>query len=74
MGGRPGTKRFQFKGSIRALFIGTGAFQNDNVERLHEDAFDGDGSLHLETPSTRYCIRYVNTNERCIVGDNMDFR
>lgn len=74
MGGRPGTRRFQFKGSIRDLFIGTGPFQYDNVEQLHRDAFDGDGSLNLETPSSHYCLPYVLTGQRCIVGDNNDFR
>ncbi|XP_019858829.1 PREDICTED: protein eyes shut homolog [Amphimedon queenslandica] len=74
VGGRPGTKRFQFKGSIRNLFIGSGAFQYDNVKQLHDDAFDGDSSLSLETTDTQYCLPYISSNERCIVGNNNDFR
>uniref|UniRef100_A0A1X7SX32 Kazal-like domain-containing protein n=1 Tax=Amphimedon queenslandica TaxID=400682 RepID=A0A1X7SX32_AMPQE len=73
VGGRPGTKRFQFKGSIRNLFIGSSAFQYDNVKQLHDDAFDGDRSLCLDTTDTRYCLQYIGSNERCIVGDK-DFR
>uniref|UniRef100_A0A1X7TLR0 Uncharacterized protein n=1 Tax=Amphimedon queenslandica TaxID=400682 RepID=A0A1X7TLR0_AMPQE len=73
VGGRPGTKRFQFKGSIRNLFIGSGAFQYDNVKQLHDDAFDGDSSLSLETTDTQYCLPYISSNERCIVGNNNDF-
>ena len=74
VGGRPGTKRFQLKGSIRNLFVGSGAFQYDNVKQLHHDAFDGDGSLRLETTSTHYCLPFVSSNERCIVGDKNDFK
>jgi Notch-like protein len=73
VGGRPRTQRFQFRGVIRNLFVGTAPFQPDAIEQLHKQSIAEGSSFSLTTPVTRYCSRYINTGGRCIVG-SVDFK
>ena len=54
--------------------MSTAPLQPDQIEKLHEDAFDGDRTITLEVKTIRYCSAYRATGENCVAGTKHDFR
>ena len=72
VGGRPGTRRFRFDGTIRYLAAQDTVLSHDEISKMHNDMFGITTSTTIGI--VNYCINYSVAGQECRLGDSTDFR
>ena len=67
VGGRPGTNKFRFNGTIRYLAIQDTVLSHGVIINMHNGVFSQRGTVN-------YCTNYTSVGQPCRLGDTSDFR
>jgi len=70
VGGRPGTNRFRFNGTIRYLAIQDTVLSHGIIINMHNEVFGQTTTLG----TVNYCTNYIAVGQVCQLGDTSDFR
>lgn len=70
VGGRPGTNKFRFNGTIRYLAIQDAVLSHGVIINMHNEMFGQTAALG----TVNYCTNYTTLGEPCRLGNESDFR